>query len=172
MYEAMDRLIAQEKIMRVNMSGLSEIVTGPWYIHQEEYPLINRLENNQGWSPGTTLLSPFDNLICDRRRTRALWEFDFSIEIYVPKKKRKVGHYVLPILHEDQLIGRIDPKMDRKTGVQHINNMYHEKDASMTHRTGKQIASAIEDLGMFLGAKKIETPRTVPEGWRKALKAL
>jgi len=75
-------------------------------------------------------------------------------------------------LHEDRLIGRIDPKMDRKTGVLHINNMYHEKDASMTHRTGKQIASAIEDLGMFLGAKKIETPRTVPEGWRKALKEL
>jgi hypothetical protein len=50
--------------------------------------------------------------------------------------------------------------------------MYHEKDASMTHRTGKQIASAIEDLGIFLGAKKIETPITVPEGWRKALKEL
>ena len=62
--------------------------------------------------------------------------------------------------------------MDRKTGVLHINNMYHGKDASMTHRTGKQIASAIEDLGMFLCAKKIETPRTVPEGWRKALKEL
>ena len=81
------------------------------------------------WSGRTTLLSPFDNLICDRKRTEALWDFYFRIEIYVPADKRQYGYYVLPILHGDRLIGRIDPNYDRKTKTLNIQNVYAEADA-------------------------------------------
>lgn len=65
--------------------------------------------------PGTVLLSPFDNLIADRKRTKALFGFDFAIEIYVPEAKRRRGYYALPILSGDRLIGSADVRFDRKT---------------------------------------------------------
>jgi uncharacterized protein YcaQ len=146
---------------------------GPWYVHIEDLPLLEHLHHQPpdgDWEGRTTLLSPFDNLICDRARTQRLWDFDYRIEIYVPKAKRKYGYYVLPILHNDRLIGRIDPAYDRKAKVLTVNNVYAEPHAPMNPATGKAIAGAIEDLATFLGAKDIAYGDNVPEGWRTALR--
>ena len=99
------------------------------------------------------LLSPFDNLLCDRDRTEALWDFYFRIEIYVPANKRQYGYYVLPILHGDQLIGRIDPQYDRKTKTLHVNNIYAEPKAPARAASG--IRKSIESLATFIGAQQI-----------------
>jgi uncharacterized protein YcaQ len=165
--QVLNELEGEGVIRRVEIEGVNG--KGLWYIHRDDLPLLERLANGD-WQPRTTLLSPFDNLICDRARTMQLFHFDFRIEIYVPKDKRKYGYYVLPILHGDRLIGRIDPTMDRKMNVLHVHNVYAEPDAPMTAEMGKAVAGAIEEMATFLGAKTIVYGENAPKGWRQALK--
>jgi uncharacterized protein YcaQ len=62
------------------------------------------------------VLSPFDGLVKDRDRAESLWHFRYRLEMYVPKAKREYGYYVLPLLVGDEVVGRAEPRFDRKTG--------------------------------------------------------
>lgn len=73
-----------------------------------------------------TFLSPFDRLVHDRNRAEALWGFYYRLEMYVPRAKRQYGYYVLPILHGDRVVGRIEPVHDRKAGVLRVNGTWWE----------------------------------------------
>jgi hypothetical protein len=145
-----------------------EVWPGSWFIHSQNINTLDRIEAGD-WQGGTNLLSPFDNLICDRDRTEKLFNFYFRIEIYVPKAQRQYGYYVMPILHGDRLIGRIDPKMDRKSKILLVNNIFAEPDAPMDMQTGRAVAQALQELGLFLGAKDIHYLGAVPGKWKKAL---
>ncbi len=134
---------------------------GEWYVHSADLPLLERLREGE-WQPRTTLLSPFDNLIADRERTRTLFGFDFRLEIYVPKGQRRHGYYVLPILHGDRLIGRIDPLFDRKQGVLRVNAVHLEPDTLRTPAIEAAIDEAIAALAAWLGAAEIERAPTQP----------
>ncbi len=160
-------LEAEGRIERVQIVDGAAVLPGEWYVHAEDVPRLNRLARD--WQPRTTLLSPFDNLICDRARTRLLFDFDYTMEIYVPAAKRKYGYYVLPILHGDRLIGRIDPTMKRDQARLTINAIYAEPDAPKTKQTARAIADTIESLAGFLGAQEIVYPHRVPAAWRKIL---
>jgi uncharacterized protein YcaQ len=155
------RLERDGRIVRVAVEGLP----GEWYVHADRLPLLD-----EPFEPRTTLLSPFDHLIYERARTQLLFGFRFKLEIYVPKEKREFGFFVLPILHGDRLIGRIDPLMDRKTGRLTLNAVHAEPDAPRDAATGRAIAGAVRELAEFLGANEIAYPREVPRGWRSALR--
>jgi uncharacterized protein YcaQ len=163
------QLEAAGRIERVQIAEDGRTWPGPWYVHADDLPLLDRLEVN-GWEPRTTLLSPFDNLICDRARTEALFDFTFRMEIYVPKAQRRFGYYVLPILHGDRLIGRIDPTFDRKQRRLTVNAVHAEPDAPMTGHTAHAIRTAIEELAAFLGAREIAYSERVPAGWTALLR--
>ncbi|HEX7592627.1 MAG TPA: crosslink repair DNA glycosylase YcaQ family protein, partial [Anaerolineae bacterium] len=160
-------LEAESRIERVQIidAKRSAAWRGDWFIHTDDVPLLDKLARD--WQPRTTLLSPFDNLICDRARTRGLFDFDYTIEIYVPAAQRKYGYYVLPILRGDRLIGRIDPTMDRANQRLTINAVYAERDAPKS--AARAIADAVEDLAAFLGAKEIVYTRRVPAAWKRML---
>ncbi|WP_420628782.1 winged helix-turn-helix domain-containing protein [Candidatus Leptofilum sp.] len=153
------QLVQEEILIPATVDGLSD----DYYLHAEDLPLLRQIQNGD-WQPRTTLLSPFDNLICDRDRTEALWDFYFRIEIYVPAAKREYGYYVLPILYGDKLIGRIDPKMDRKSNTLHIHNVYAEPNAPKFKKTVREIGRAITSLAKFVGAKQIVWGN-VPSDW-------
>ena len=121
--------------------------------------------------PRTTFLSPFDPLVKDRDRTQRLFGFFYRLEMYVPKAERRYGHFVLPILHDDRLIGRIDPQMDRKNGTFTVRAVFPEDDAPMTAATGAAVGRAIQDLGSWLGANEIVLGDDVPHKWRSGLRA-
>jgi uncharacterized protein YcaQ len=169
--QTLRRLEHEGRIVPVQITKNGQAWPGRWYVHAADLPLLERLITRpDAWQPRTTLLSPFDNLICDRTRTEMLFDFKFRIEIYVPKAKRQYGYYVLPILYGDRLIGRIDPKMDRKQGRLTINAVYAEPDAPQTQEVAQAIAGAIQELGRFLGAKEIDYSReNIPAAWQETL---
>ena len=73
---------------------------------------------------GTTLLSPFDSFLWHRERVARLFGFDYRIEVYTPGAQRVHGYYSLPILHDGQLIGRLDAKThraERRLEVRHVH---------------------------------------------------
>jgi uncharacterized protein YcaQ len=116
---------------------------GEWRAHPdaEDGPVPKRV----------TFLSPFDRLIHDRNRAEALWDFHYRLEMYVPKLKREYGYYVLPILRGDRLIGRIDPVLDRKTGVLKVNSVHWEAGVKPV-----SLQKPLRSLARFIGAGSIE----------------
>ncbi|HYN64363.1 MAG TPA: crosslink repair DNA glycosylase YcaQ family protein [Candidatus Limnocylindrales bacterium] len=131
---------------------------GEWLAHAD---LLRGLDAGD-WQPRTTLLGPFDPLVSDRERAEWLFAFRFRLEIYVPAAKRQYGYYVLPILHGDRLVGRIDPAMDRKAGVLKVNSVYAEPDAPAD--AWPAIETAIDELAEWLGATAVLLP-TLPAPW-------
>lgn len=166
--QTLQRLEDAGRILRINIEDEGKALKGTWYLHADDLALADRLANGE-WKPRTTMLSPFDNLICDRARTRLLFNFDFTIEIYVPADKRKYGYYVLPILHGDQLIGRVDSKFNKKDGRYEVYNVYAEETAPKDTVTAKAIRTNIDNLAGFIGAKEVQFSENVPKFWCKSL---
>lgn len=158
------KLVSEGTLHEITVTHRHEPLPGPWYLHTDDLPLLQRLRAND-WHPPTTLLSPFDNLICDRDRTEQLFDFFYRIEIYVPAAKRQYGYYVLPILHGDRLIGRVDPKMDRQTNTLVVNAVYAEEGSPDDGETVTAVRSAITNLATFLGAQQINWGECPPQ-WR------
>lgn len=153
---ALKDLVRQEVAVPVTVEDLP----GEWYAHAD---VLTRT-----FRPRTVLLSPFDDLISDRDHTEALFDFFFRIEIYVPKAKRQYGYFVLPVLHGDRLIGRIDPRFDRETRVLHVNGVYAQEGAATSW--GSPVRLAIDELARWLGAVDVRIAAKVPPMWRSALR--
>jgi uncharacterized protein len=152
---ALEELQRDGVAVPVTVEGLR----GEWIAHG---PTVER-----EFHPRTTLLSPFDQLIWDRRRTEELFGFRFRLEIYVPVAQREFGYFVLPILHGDRLIGRIDPMFDRGAGRLDVRAVFAEPDAPA--EAGAEIAAAISELGRWLGAREVRLGRRLPSRWKAAL---
>jgi uncharacterized protein YcaQ len=145
-------------------------LAGRWYPETEKVPLreaeqalaearrraLGVWQENGGWQAHpdvpddpvpdrVTVLSPFDRLVHDRDRAEALFDFRYRLEMYVPKAKREYGYYVLPILHGDRLVGRVEPRFDRKTGTLEVLGAWGDT---------SRLDEALAELARFLGAQE------------------
>jgi uncharacterized protein YcaQ len=97
----------------------------------------------------TALLSPFDRLVHDRDRTTSLFEFEYILEMYKPREKRRWGYFALPVLHHDRLVGKLDAKADRKAGTLTINALH--EDVRLNRAMRADVETEIESLAAWLG---------------------
>ncbi len=164
MTAALVALVSQSLLEQVTITREGKALPGTWYLHTADIPVLERIQAG-AWQPRTTLLSPFDNLICDRKRLYMMFDFDYHIEIYTPQAKRQYGYYVLPILQGDRLIGRIDPRYDRKTRTLAVQAVYAEDNAPIDTDSISAIKQSISDLATWLGAKTIDISPQVPPQW-------
>jgi uncharacterized protein YcaQ len=114
---------------------------------------------------GTTLICPFDSFLWQRDRAEHLLDFYYRIEVYTPAAKRKYGYFVMPILHDGALVGRLDPKLHRDRGELEIKAIFLEPGLKRNEEFEQGLAATLHDLATFVGADKI----TLPKGWRRLL---
>lgn len=119
------------------------------YCLLEDLPLLAAQIENQKSEienpPHAALLAPLDPLIYDRRVTAALWDFDYTWEVYTPPHKRTRGYYALPVLSGHALVGHVDPKADRDAKKLRV--------VSRSLRRGHSSADAVKSLATFLGLR-------------------
>jgi uncharacterized protein len=158
-------LLADGTLVPVEVDG----VKGTRYIVAPDLPTLEaaRAEVADGTPPGRTapgvaFLAPLDPLVWDRDLLRRLWDFDYVWEVYVPEAKRRWGYYVLPILYGDALVGRIEPRFDRKAGTLRILAIWWEDglDPLTDPRFAMAFADAVAALAATGDATRIEWPRS------------
>lgn len=126
------------------------------YIHRDDLALLEAIQSGEHEPRLTLFLSPFDNLFWDRNRDETLWDFYYRIEVYTPKAKRVYGYYVMPILHGCELIGRIDPKVDRKKKRLIFNNLHLERGVKLNGALYRGLIRAIEEFMAFHGCQSFD----------------
>lgn len=102
------------------------------------------------------ILSPFDNLVIQRKRLNTLFNFNYTIECYVPAPKRKYGYYVLPVFYNDKFAGRLDAKADRQKNSLRILNFFTEDKFKPTEKFRKQFNKKLSELAKFAGCSEIQ----------------
>nr|WP_281380366.1 crosslink repair DNA glycosylase YcaQ family protein [Armatimonas rosea] len=116
---------------------------------------------DNGRDADAILLAPLDPLVYDRQRNRELFDFDYTWEVYVPAEKRKWGYYVLPILHDSKLVGRVDLKRDTKAGSLQVLSLMVEENVVL-EAVAEPIAMRLRELAEFLGVSRVEVTGFCP----------
>jgi uncharacterized protein YcaQ len=131
-----ERLLAEQRFRALGV----RLENGEWHAHPDvdAAPVPDRV----------TFLSPFDRLVHDRDRAEALFGFHYRLEMYVPPAKREYGYYVLPILVGDRLVGRVEPRFDRKTATLEVLGAWGDT---------SRLDEALTSLATFLGATEVRT---------------
>ena len=106
----------------------------------------------------TALLSPFDSLVWCRPRNERLFNFHYRIEIYTPKEKRKFGYYVLPFMMNGEMVGRVDMKADRSSGVLRAQRVHTEKGVKRSS-INEALTAELAVMATWLGLDRVQIGR-------------
>jgi uncharacterized protein YcaQ len=129
-----ERLLAEQRFRALGV----RLERGEWVAHPDAdaSPVPDR----------AVVLSPFDRLVQDRDRAEALFGFHYRLEMFVPPAKREYGYYVLPLLVGDRVVGRAEPRFDRKTKRLELLGAWGDT---------SRLAEAMANLAEFLGAEEV-----------------
>lgn len=152
----LDELVAQERVLRVQVQGWQE----PGYVHAGNAKLLKQALAGKLQAKHTALLSPFDPLVWDRERASHMFNFDYTIECYTPEAKRKYGYFVLPILHRGELVGRLDAKAHRAKGVFEVKSLFWQDGLWPDTDSLQDIARAIKACAAWHNTPQVQLTST------------
>jgi uncharacterized protein YcaQ len=162
------RLAGEGRIIPIEVEGWDE----PGYIHPENMSLLEWAAGGEMCATGTTLLSPFDPIVWDRDRAKKLFDFDYSIECYLPEAKRTYGYFSLPILHEGALVGRLDAKAFRKEGIFEVRAIYLEPGIWLKEDLAAGITGSIQRCAKWHGTPRVVIRKSEPERLKEMLESV
>ncbi len=152
-------LAAEGSLIPVEVDGWE----APAYINTDNAALAEAAAAGSLQPELTTLLSPFDPLISDRARTRAVFGFDYTIECYTPAAKRRYGYFCLPILRRGELVGRLDAKAHRKQGLFEVRALYLEPGVPVDDGLIVDLAGTLLGCAAWHGTPEVSVRRSEPE---------
>lgn len=144
-------LAGQGVLLTVQVQGWNQ----PAYVHPDHLPLLQQAAAGKLKASATRILSPFDPIVWDRKRALELFGFDYRLECYTPEPKRRYGYFSLPILRRGALIGRMDAKAHRKTGVFEIKTLHLEPGLRLSQAMADDVGKAIVELARWHGCEAI-----------------
>lgn len=173
-----DARLADGTLVEIQVEGWP----GTRWALASDVPALRALEAGRipaGWRPleTTTLeeavfLAPLDPVM-ERQRARALFDFDYTWEVYVPAAKRRYGYYTLPVLWGDRLVARFDGRLDRPTRTLQLLGLWLEDDAlAADDAFGEAFARGMARFLRFLDADRVDPTRVAPAALRRRLVAV
>ncbi|CAM4053401.1 hypothetical protein D3C76_849460 [compost metagenome] len=154
----LERWQENHRVMRVEVERLGEM-----WLHADLFPLVPQAQEDKLTASHSAVLSPFDPVVWDRKRAEQLFDFTYRLECYTPAPKRQFGYFVLPLLHKGRLVGRMDAKMHRKTGVLEVIALYLEEGVKVSATLEKGLTAALNEFAVWQGARQITLAR-LPDG--------
>lgn len=154
-------------LLRVRVEGWDE----PAYIHPDHLDAARHASAGMLAASLSTLLSPFDPIVWDRRRALELFGFDYRLECYTPAAKRRYGYFTLPILRRGALVGRIDAKAHRRAGVFELKSVILEPGVRPSERFTRDIAAAVNRCARWHGCAEIVVATAEPAAFGPLLAA-
>ena len=151
-------LADQGLLLRARVAGWDE----PVYIHPCHAELARQAATGRLAPSLTTLLSPFDPIVWDRRRALELFGFDYRLECYTPAARRKYGYFTLPILRRGALVGRLDAKAYRKSGEFALHSIVLEPGVRSSDRLVADVAAAVGRFARWHGCPRVRVDQAVP----------
>jgi len=145
--QLIERKVEQEELIPLAIEG----VRRTYYAAEADLPLLESLSGAE-IAPEITFLAPLDNLLWRRERVQDLFDFEYKWEIYTPQAKRRFGAYAMPILEGDQLIGRLDPKLDREKGVLSIRRLEWKPGIQLNKTRRQRFERTFHQFARFHGA--------------------
>jgi len=117
------------------------------------------------------ILSPFDNLLIQRKRMQYLFGFNYLIECYLPEAKRQYGYFSLPILWGGKLVARVDIKAERRKSLLHVNHLALEPRLVKTDAFALALNKELESFMHFNDCSNLRLHRTTPANFKPVLQA-
>ncbi len=139
-----------------------------YFIRPEDLNAIESMDSFD-WEGNIRLIAPFDNIINNRERAERLFNFSYSLEQFLPKEKRKYGTYVLPVLWKDQLVARIDAKLEKEERVLNIISAHAESGFEKEFEIPDRLSGLLHEFAPFIGAESIAAGKNMPEGWQSRI---
>lgn len=128
----------------IGVPAVVDGVRGSWRVDPDQFARVD-----EPFTGRTAILSPLDHVAFDRKRARELFDYEFALEMYKPVSKRRWGYWALPILHGDDLVGKVDATTDRREGVLRLDAIHPDMEITPAMETA--ILTELTDLADWLG---------------------